>query len=244
MWLARCLFGFVWLAYAFGASVRRPGTVRRALFHLAMMIGALALFGPLDEWAVHSTTFHMAQHMLLIVVVAPLLVLGNPFAQWRAVLGRTLDPVWRASMRASRRPMACASVHGAMLWLWHAPGPYMVAVLHTGWHLIEHACFLLSGWMFWWSVLKASRAQIPRALLALLFTLMHTGLLGALLTFARTPLYWRESRELWDQQLAGLVMWVPAGGAYLLAAVLLASRALASRGAEATPVRARAGLPP
>ncbi|MGE0315106.1 MAG: cytochrome c oxidase assembly protein [Lautropia sp.] len=257
LWLARGLFAGAWLAYAVGACMRRPTRARRACAHTALAVGALALFGPLDAWAVRSTAMHMVQHMLLIVVVAPLLVLAAPLAQWRAAIGSGFDPLWRTSIRATRHPIACASVHAAVLWVWHAPAPYMAAVLHTGWHLVEHACFLGSAWLFWWAVLKAGRRERPRALLALLLTLMHTGLLGALLTFAREPLYWRESRELWDQQLAGLAMWVPGSTAYLLAAVLLslrwldarpgphagsspAPRAVGARGAPAArPTRAR-----
>ncbi|MBA3624701.1 MAG: cytochrome c oxidase assembly protein [Methylibium sp.] len=218
LWLAQGLFALAWLTYGLGAMRRRPARQRQLAFHAAMLIAGVALFGPLDDWAQSSTALHMVQHMVLLVVVAPLAVLAGPLPQWRAALGGWADAGWRAVLRLGRRPMACATLQAAALWVWHAPGPYMAALDHIGLHVLEHACFLFSGWLFWWSVLRPGRHGALQAALALLFTTMHTGLLGALLTFAPRPLYWRESTELWDQQLAGLVMWVPGGMVYLLAA--------------------------
>jgi putative membrane protein len=236
IWLSPALYTLAWFGYAFGAGVRRPQPRRRLIFHATMLLTGLALFGPFDDMAAHSSAWHMVQHMLLIVVVAPLLVLARPLPQWRAAFGPLADALWRASARLTRRPMACALLHAAAIWFWHAPVPYMAAVMHTGLHVLEHACFLGTGWLFWWSVLRPGRAGVLPASMALLFTVMHTGLLGALLTFADTPLYWRESRELWDQQLAGLVMWIPGGLVYLLAAVWAAYRWLAQQERGSLPV--------
>lgn len=227
IWLAQALFTVAWFSYAWGAARKAPQSARRAIFHAGMLLAGLALFGPFDDWAGSSTAWHMVQHMLLIAVVAPLLVLARPLAQWRAAWGRALDPAWRAVLRWARRPMWCATLHAAAIWIWHAPGPYMAAVQHNGWHVLEHASFLFTGWLFWWAVLRPGRGGVLVATLALLFTVMHTGLLGALLTFADAPLYWRESRELWDQQLAGLVMWIPGGTVYLAAAAWAGHRWLA-----------------
>jgi putative membrane protein len=229
----------------FGAVLPLPTPWRRAGFHLAMLLAGLALFGPLDDLAERSTAWHMSQHMLLMVVVAPLLAMSRPGPQWRALLGplrhapgaqdlgparsaglamagalrRLLLAALRVLVQASRRPMACAMLHALAIWAWHAPVLYMAAVMDTTLHVLEHLSFLLTGVLFWWSVLQPGRHGAPQAALALLFTLMHTGLLGAALTFAPELLYWKESRELWDQQLAGLLMWVPGGTVYVLAAV-------------------------
>lgn len=230
IWLSQALFAMAWFSYALGAVRRAPATVRRALFHGGMLVAGLALFGPFDDWAGSSTAWHMVQHMLLIVVVAPALVLARPLAQWRAAWGPAADPAWRALLRLARRPMACALLHAAAIWIWHAPAPYMAAVQHNGWHVLEHASFWFTGWLFWWAVLRPGRKAVLQAALALLFTVVHTGLLGALLTFARVPLYWSESRELWDQQLAGLVMWIPGGIVYLAAAAWAGYRWLDQRG--------------
>jgi len=231
VWFAQAVFVLAWLGYVrgcrAGAVLHPPRSGQRRLFHVAMLIAGLALFGPLDELAERSTAWHMGQHMLLIVVVAPMLVLARPLAQWRAVLGPRADVVWRPLHRLSRRPMLCALLHAAAIWFWHAPGPYIAAVQTPLWHVLEHASFLLTGWLFWWSVLRPGRSGALPAAGALLFTVMHTGLLGALLSFAKVPLYSTGATALADQQLAGLVMWVPGGLVYLLAAVWAAWRALA-----------------
>jgi cytochrome c oxidase assembly factor CtaG len=198
-----------------------------------MAIAAVALFGPLDTLAERSSAWHMGQHMLLIVVVAPLAVLGRPLPQWRALLGTSADALWRRLHRFSRYPMQAALLHAAALWFWHAPGPYIAAVQHPAWHVLEHASFLFSGWLFWWSVLRPSRAGVLPAALAMLFTVMHTGLLGALLSFATVPLYHSGSAALADQQLAGLVMWIPGGLIYLLAAAWAAWRWLQAQELDA-----------
>jgi cytochrome c oxidase assembly factor CtaG len=231
VWLAQAVFALAWLAYLAGALRQPPRSGPQLTFHTAMLVTGLALFGPLDVWAERNTAWHMAQHMLLIVVVAPLAVLARPLPQWRAVLGPTADAVWRPLHRLSRRPMVCALLHAAAIWFWHAPGPYIAAVQTPLWHVLEHACFLLTGWLFWWSVLRPGRAGVLTAAVALLFTVMHTGGLGALLSFAPVSLYSTRVTALADQQLAGLVMWVPGGVVYLLAASWAAWRWLASQDA-------------
>ncbi len=233
VWFAQAVFAVAWLGYGAGALAHRPRSGPCLAFQLAMLIAGLALFGPLDELAERNTAWHMGQHMLLIVVVAPLLVLARPLPQWRAVLGPRADAVWRPLHRLSRRPMVCALLHAAAIWFWHAPGPYIAAVQTPLWHVLEHASFLWSGWLFWWSVLRPGRLGALPAAGALLFTVMHTGLLGALLSFANVPLYSTGVTALADQQLAGLVMWVPGGSVYLLAVVWAAWHALASQ--EAPP---------
>lgn len=228
VWITQVLFLSVWCTYAVGALRKRPPFGPRLAFHSAMLIATLSLFGPLDEWSESSAAWHMVQHMLLMVVVAPLLVLARPLPQWRAVLGNRADTAWRTLHRLSRRPMTCAMLHAVAIWFWHLPGPYIAALASPLWHVIEHACFLLSGWLFWWSVLRPGRADTLAAAGALLFTVMHTGMLGALLVFAHVPLYSEAQSAMADQQMAGLVMWVPGGLVYLLVAVWAGSRWLGS----------------
>jgi putative membrane protein len=206
-----------WLVYLTGCLRIAPRVGRAWLFHGAAALAALALLGPLDDWAKTGAALHMAQHMLLMGVIAPLWVLARPLPQWRAALGERMRWLWLWPLNAAQRPLTMMAVHGAMIWFWHAPRPYMLAVDNPWWHAFEHACFLLSAGLFWWAVLRVSAANRGRAMLALLITLMHTGLLGALLTFAKAPLY-GDASDLGDQQLAGLIMWVPGGLVYLLAA--------------------------
>lgn len=227
----------VWGVYVLGARRRPPPPARAGCFHAALAITAVAVFGPLDDAAQTSTSWHMLQHMLFMVVIAPLAALAHPLPQFEAAGGRAWRSwrawraVWPALLRLGRAPLPWAVLHGAVIWLWHTPRLYRLALEQPGWHLVEHAAFLLSAGLFWWSALWAGARQRPQALLALLLTLMHTGLLGALLAFGRVSFYGAE-RSLAEQQLAGLIMWVPGGLAYLAGAGVIAWRWL---GREAPP---------
>jgi putative membrane protein len=232
---------------------RHPHTAHRLplwrVLCFVLALGALgaALIGPLDTLAVTSLSMHMFQHMLLMAVAAPLLALGAPMAP----LLRNSPPVvrrWllgRAAVLA--RPFIAFLLHGLAVWFWHAPGPYEAALAHQGVHVLEHGSFLLTGLLFWYSLLHAGRtaaAHHGAGAFWSLATVMHSGLLGALLTFATTPLYpsYRHAppfgwTPLEDQQLAGLVMWIPAGlvyvaaGLYSMTAWLRAVEAGARQGA-------------
>jgi hypothetical protein len=74
--------------------------------------------------------------------------------------GPPADALWRRLHRLSRHPLRCALLHAAAIWFWHAPAPYIAAVQTPGWHVLEHACFLFTGWLFWWSVLRPGRAGV------------------------------------------------------------------------------------
>lgn len=213
----------VWGSYLLGSRRRRPARWQGVLCHASALICALALFGPLDDWAKTSTAAHMVQHMLLMVVVPPLAVLSRPLQQLAAGAGGLFTTLWNVLLPLVQRPMSAAYLHAAAIWFWHTPYFYMVAVENPWWHALEHGCFLVTAGLFWWAVLKSSAARAPWALLAVLFTLMHTGFLGAILTFADAPMY-GEARALEDQQLAGLIMWVVGGVPYLLASGWIAHR--------------------
>jgi len=212
-----------WLMYLRGARRKpaRPG--RQVGFHVVAVICALTMLGPLDDLARHSTAAHMTQHMLIIVVIAPLWVLCQPLPQLVAGGLRSLLPWWKPLLRLVRRPMLMAAVHGAAIWIWHVPYFYMLAVESAAWHTVEHACFLVTAGLFWWSVLRSSAAALSSAFLALLFTLMHTGFLGAILSFSGVTLY-DEARSIEDQQLAGLIMWVAGAFPYLAGLCWLSRR--------------------
>lgn len=211
------------LLYARGCNRVGVRSSHEVGFYLVCVICAVSVLGPLDDIAANSTAAHMTQHMLLIVVIAPLWVLTRPLPQLVAGGLRQLLPLWKPLLRVVSQPGLAAALHGAAIWIWHLPFFYMLAVKSPGWHTFEHLCFLLTAGLFWWSVLRSNPATGAQAILALLFTLMHTGFLGAILTFARVPLY-DEARSLADQQLAGLIMWVAGALPYLLALGWLARR--------------------
>lgn len=188
----------------------------------------LALVSPLCRLAATLAVAHMAQLMALVAGMA-LLALGSP-------------P--RAHMP---RPGPAALAHGLLLWLWHVPALYSAVLLSAPLHLLALALLLGSAWWFWRAVLLAPTPWRGSALLALLATMAHTGLLGALLTFAGQPLYPLQAagarawglEPLQDQQLAGLLMWVLGALGYLLVAVALALRWF---GGAATPAVQRRGI--
>lgn len=206
-----------WLSYTLGAFKVWPGWGRWLIFQSAVLVMTFTIFGPLDEWADTNTAAHMTQHMLMIVIIAPMWVFAQPLPQLTASTGHAILWFWGPFFRIVRYPMLAASLHGIVIWFWHAPKPYLLALHNPWWHIFEHICFLLTAGFFWWAVLRSTQATVPRALLALLFTLMHTGFLGALLTFSNTSLY-GAARSVQSQQLAGLIMWVAGALPYMVAA--------------------------
>lgn len=225
---------------------------------------AAALATPLDALGARLFAAHMVQHELLMVVAAPLLVLGRPLAAWTWALGprqrRWLGPAthWRwvaAPWHWLTRPVSAWGLHAAALWAWHVP-PWFEAALHQEpIHILQHASFLATALLFWWTVLGTDpRSRRGGFALASLFTtMMHTGALGALLTFAPSAWYPAYAAAgggfglspVEDQQLGGLIMWVPGSVAYLLAGLVLAARLLGredlSPASAARPALPRSG---
>lgn len=206
----------------------------------AMTALALALVSPVDRLGSTLFSAHMVQHLLLILAAAPLLVLAAPDRAFtwalsrgrRRAAGRLLNrSAVRRTGRFVARPVTAWLLHAAALWIWHVPGPYAAALASDTLHAAEHAGFLLTALLFWWVVMRPPRRRAAYGLgvLFVFATAMHSGVLGALITFAGAPWYptHAEGAALWgltaldDQQLAGLLMWVPAGLVYVVAAGLL-----------------------
>jgi putative membrane protein len=233
----------LWGRTGIGRGVR---SIEAGAFAVGGVALILALLSPLETLATTLLSAHMAQHMLLITLAPPLLLLGRPDAvlaaaapaRWRKA---TVRSAWlRSPARAFRRlarPLPAALLHAAAIWAWHAPVAFQAALggglLHHG----EHAAFLLTALLFWQAVIHAARSpsMLLPAIVAVLVTLIQSGLLGALLTFSGQPLYpaHGERAVLWgltpieDQQLAGLIMWAPVGGIYVFAGLALASKLIA-----------------
>ncbi len=194
-----------------------------------------ALLSPVDALGEILFSAHMAQHELLILVAAPLMVLGRPLAPFLWALPRDVreeagkvsrSPAFAAGWRFLTAPLVVFLIHGLALWLWHLPGLYQ-AVLDDGFlHALQHLSFFLSAALLWWSLIHGRFGKLGygAAVLYVFATSMHSGILGALLTFAPRlwyPIYQaRTSRwglsPLEDQQLAGLIMWIPAGVVFIL----------------------------
>lgn len=199
---------------------------RAAYFFAGLAALVIALVSPLDAMGSELFSAHMVQHEILMLIAAPLIVLGKPLAvfTWALPASRR-SPVarpfqaneWRVIWRGLTAPLSAWSLHAIALWTWHAPFLFQASVRNEAVHILQHTIFFVSALLFWWALLK-SRANSTGALY-LLTTMIHTGLLGALLTFAPVVLYpiYLASAPDWglsaleDQQLGGLVMWVPAG---------------------------------
>ncbi|MEX2474170.1 cytochrome c oxidase assembly protein [Marinobacter sp.] len=211
------MFCVLWLAFIRGGrSALR--TRRSWLFHGGLLIGVFAIWGPLDHWASESASAHMIQHMLFISLMAPLLVVSRPLPQIFTGLGVSARSVGRTLKLMANRPMALGYLHGLTIWVWHLPFFYVLALNDPWVHFIEHLSFIATATLFWWAILNSATRNLGLSLCSLLFTLMHTGILGAILTFAREPLY-GDHYALGDQQLAGLIMWVVGSFPYVAASI-------------------------
>jgi len=219
---------------------RREIAWRAFAFAVGWTTLATALLSPLDAMAVQSFALHMLQHELLMLVAAPLLVLGRglPTMLWslphdaRVAVGRTSKRQWlRRAWDVLTSPLCAWLLHAAALWLWHIPRLFNAALVDSGLHDWQHVSFLLTALIFWHALLKhGGPARRGAAVFYLFTTTVHTGVLGALLTFARTPLYapfdtglriLDSLTPLEDQQLGGLIMWVPGALVYVGAALAL-----------------------
>ena len=225
-------------------------------FATGLCVAAIALLPPLHELSEERLSAHMIQHELLMAVAAPLLVVGRPFvfALW-TLPRKWRTPIARVAQRASVRrawtfisaPFVAWLVHALAIWLWHVPPLFDSAVRSDIMHVMQHASFFGSGMLFWWTVAHPiRRANRGMAIVALFTTAIHTAVLGALMTFARQPWYDVYTKQsgvasaLADQQLAGMIMWIPASLAYLIAALLVMRRWLADADLESS--RAKRGI--
>jgi putative membrane protein len=200
---------------------------------------AIALVSPLHPLGEILFSAHMVQHELLMLIAAPLLVLSHPMAAFlRAFpapvsheLGRLSNThLWKIIWGGISHPFVAWSLHAIVLWGWHAPYLFQ-ATLHNEWvHAAQHISFILSSLLFWWAIIHGHRGatNYGTAVLYLFTTAIHSGLLGALLTFSRSQWYPDyDNTRVWgltgleDQQLGGLVMWVPACTVYILAGLAM-----------------------
>ncbi len=198
---------------------------------------------PLGELLEGRMWTHMLQHVVLIMVSAPLLAASAPGPVALAGLPRAIRrPLVRVTHRLPTATLLSAPVAWtaltAAMWLWHLPGSYDLAVTNEVVHIAEHATFLLTGWLFWWYLLAPSRRRLEGlpAVFYLAASVPPGAALGAVLTFPQHLLYPAQAHlaaaagidPLLDQRIAGLVMWVPLDFAYLVLAVVLFARWLQS----------------
>jgi putative membrane protein len=217
----------VWRRAGRGHVIR---TWQVVCFSGALLTVLVALESPLDVLSGELFAAHMVQHLLLLVVAGPLVVLGAPLVP---ILWALPEPSRRGLgswfLRISRvgRPGVAFALHSAALWAWHIPTLYDAALSNRGVHVLEHVSFLGTAVLFWWAVLDGGRVGYRYGVLYVFGLALESTVLGALLAFspaawytahAATTLAWGMT-PLDDQQVAGLIMWVPGGSIYLVAAL-------------------------
>ncbi|MBP2310605.1 cytochrome c oxidase assembly protein [Azospirillum melinis] len=235
------LSGMLYLTGSLRLAARRhrPGGGRRTLlFAGGWLLLALPLATPLHLWGGRSFAAHMVEHEIIMVLAAPLLALARPLGVllWGIPGGvrRRLVQAGRQPLRGVWRPvtgpLTATALQTAVLWLWHIPAAFEAAVHSPVLHALQHMSFLASAVLFWWALAfgRAGRHGYGLGALCQFLTALQSGLLGALLTLAGTPWYptyaiRTEGRlsPLEDQQLAGIVMWIPAGLVHAGAAFVL-----------------------
>lgn len=219
-----------------------------AYFVAGWLTLALALVSPLDTLGdEYLFSAHMVQHMLIAVVAPPLLLMGTP--------GWLLEPLVKRPLvgrvaRTLTNPIVAFGLFNGMMWLWHAPVLYDATLSNDNVHILEHTLFIVTGILFWAPIVSPVK-EIPRIPLGFGVLYLFLGcqpmvVLGALLTFAASPLYqpyvtdpriW-GSTPLGDQQLGGLIMWLPTNIPYVIGLSALFFRWV---GAQDRAERAAAG---
>lgn len=233
-----------WWWYGLGLRrIRREGvrvglgTPQAMAFVAGMASLFIALVSPIDTVGAELFSVHMVQHLLLMMVAAPLLVSSTPVTAflWAfpPVQRKRIGRVWNAlgltrAVRFLTGPLVVWIAFSSAFVFWHIPASYQWALQSELVHTLEHLSFFVTALAFWTIVIEPSgrrRIGYGPTLLFVATTAVVNGLPGALMIFAPRPLYPAHAHGVahWgltliqDQQLAGLIMWIPAGFVYLVA---------------------------
>ncbi len=205
-------------------------------FALAWLILALAVLSPLHAAGERSFTMHMIEHEIIMMAAAPFFALARPLPTMLWGLPQVLR-VWIGSLvaqtsafwRAISAPLFATIAQAAALWIWHAPSLFDLALENEFWHAVQHVSFFVTALLFWAAMLDGRRSIGTRAL-CLFATSIVSGALGALMAFSESPWYEPYAQlgmtpqglsPAEDQQLAGVLMWVPGGLVHAAAALAL-----------------------
>jgi len=222
----------LWRRAGLGRGISRWAATSFAAGWLTLVV---SLVSPVAWLSEILFSVHMTQHTLLLLVAAPLLTFGHPVLAWmwalarrrrRAVAHAFRGPRTVGAWHAVTAPLSVFLIQALALWLWHIPSWYEAALHSDLIHAFEHICFVLAGSLFWWAMVNGryGRSGYGLAVLYVFLTAIHSSALGALLTVAPSVWYGEYARqaETWridalaDQQLAGLLMWIPAGVIFIV----------------------------
>jgi cytochrome c oxidase assembly factor CtaG len=274
-WYPSVIAGCIALLILYLAAARPLSPSHAAWYAAGVLVLFLALVSPIDALGDdYLFSVHMIQHLLLVLVAAPLLLLGIP----RALVRHLLDRPWIAWMEGKLSPPPVAWLLGiGTLWVWHLPVLYNATLANERIHIAEHLSFIVTGVIFWWPVLCPlidRRLQPGPAIIYIFSAGVANTILGIILTFVPVglyPAYLHPEDELgalslirntWglsaaaDQQLGGLIMWVGGGLVFLIAILGILRRwylpntvesppsQRAQQGAENPRMSKKSALPP
>jgi putative membrane protein len=218
---------------------------RSWLFVGGWVVLTLALVSPLHEGGESSFTLHMIEHELIMLVATLLLAASNAggILAWGlpAAARRALGGSWKAPLaslwRRLTEPVTATVLQAVVLWVWHAPALFDRALQSDGWHAAQHLSFVAASLLFWTAMLDPRRGGYLVSAACLFLTTLVEGALGALMSLSESPWYSAYASmglsgigldPTTDQQLAGLIMWIPGGLVHGAAALVLLYRWLSS----------------
>lgn len=217
---------------------------RTALYYLGLSTLVLSIVSPIDSLGSHHFSMHMVQHELIMLVGVPLILLGAPttpvlrgMPKWLrlgVVAGLAGDSVVRFVWRFLTQPLIALTLYTVVLIAWHmVPGWYDAAVRHEGIHFLQHFTFAGTAFLFWWNVIDPAPLQSSMGFLVRMLYVVAAGtaqsVVAAMLTLGDRVIYdvYLEARPIFgisplaDQELGGLIMWIPGQMLHLVAIGLL-----------------------
>ena len=216
---------------------------RSWLFVAGWLVLALSLVSPLHEGGERSFTLHMIEHELIMLVATFLLAASHAggILAWGlpGPLRRGLSGSWKAPVallwRRLTEPVTATVIQAVVMWAWHAPALFDRTLNSQGWHVAQHMSFIVASLLFWTAMLDPKRGGYLLSAACLFVTSLVEGGLGALMALSESPWYAAYAAmdlsgigldPTTDQQLAGLLMWIPGGLVHGGAALVLLYAAL------------------
>ena len=212
------------------SNLKSGVNIKKWAFGGSLVALLIALVSPVDVYSNDLFFVHMIQHLILVMVAAPLIRIANPIAEYlwglpasiRRPIGTLLakNGAIRAFLYGVTNPLVAWFLFAIVMWVWHIPDIYDKALGSKGIHNFEHLSMFLIGIIFWWPVLGSpvlfKQLTFPLRFLYLFLALMQNVILAAILTYTDTqiyqfyadsPLHWGISNSA-DQQLGGVLMWL------------------------------------
>ena len=211
-----------------GTDVRASHVI---FFALGLILIFIALVTPIDSLS-NAALFsaHMVQHLLLMLLASACLVLGTP-GYWIRYLYRL--PILKRVLPIITHPLVILVSFNAVMWIWHLPALYETALRNPNVHILEHLMFLAFGVLLWLPVIHdippGHVLSYPARIAYLFACMISSSILGAIFTFATSiayPFYGNAPLAFGmtpttDQQLAGLIMWIPGSGIFFVAILVV-----------------------